>query len=90
MPISTLNESFNSLIVQLGSDTRRAQETAKTFETAVQTIEEHRQSISGVNMDEELSNLLSFQRAYEASARIITAVDEMMDMLINRTGIVGR
>jgi flagellar hook-associated protein 1 len=42
-----------------------------------------------VNMDEELSNLISQQRAYEASSRTITAVDEMMDTIINRMGRVG-
>ena len=44
----------------------------------------------GVNLDEELADLVSAQRAYEASARMISAVDQMLDTLINRTGIVGR
>jgi flagellar hook-associated protein 1 FlgK len=43
-----------------------------------------------VNTDEEMVGLLSYQRAYEASARVITAVDEALDVLINRTGMVGR
>jgi flagellar hook-associated protein 1 FlgK len=45
---------------------------------------------SGVNMDEEMTNMLSYQRAYEAAARLMTAMDEMLDVLINRTGLVGR
>ena len=48
------------------------------------------QSDSGVNIDEEMTNLLQFQRAYQASARLITTVDEMLDTLVNRTGTVGR
>jgi flagellar hook-associated protein 1 FlgK len=48
------------------------------------------QSDSGVNIDEEMTNLLQFQRAYQASARLITTVDEMFDTLVNRTGTVGR
>lgn len=47
-------------------------------------------SISSVDLDEEAVNLVTFQSAYQASARVITAVDEMLDVLINRTGVVGR
>ena len=43
-----------------------------------------------MNIDEEMTNLLQFQRAYQASARLITTVDEMLDTLVNRTGTVGR
>jgi flagellar hook-associated protein 1 FlgK len=45
---------------------------------------------SGVNLDEEMTNLLQYQRAYQAAARLITTVDEIFDTLVNRTGIVGR
>ncbi|HYY11696.1 MAG TPA: flagellar hook-associated protein FlgK [Kineosporiaceae bacterium] len=45
---------------------------------------------SGVNLDEEMTNMLQFQRAYQAAARLVTTVDEMFDTLVNRTGTVGR
>jgi flagellar hook-associated protein 1 FlgK len=45
---------------------------------------------STVDMDEENVNLLTFQHAYQGAARVMTAVDEMLDVLINRTGLVGR
>ena len=48
------------------------------------------ESDAGVNLDEEMTSMLLFQRAYEASARVITVVDEMLDVLVNRTGMVGR
>jgi flagellar hook-associated protein 1 FlgK len=48
------------------------------------------QSDSGVNIDEEMTNLLQYQRAYQASARLITTIDEVFDTLVNRTGTVGR
>jgi len=47
------------------------------------------QSDAGVNLDEEMTNMMLFQRAYQASARAITTADEIMDTLINRTGKVG-
>ncbi|MBL8930950.1 MAG: flagellar hook-associated protein FlgK [Kineosporiaceae bacterium] len=47
-------------------------------------------SDAGVNLDEEMTGMLLFQRAYQASARVISTIDEMLDTLINRTGTVGR
>ena len=51
----------------------------------VKHLDELRQSVAGVNVDEEMVNLVQYQRGYEAAARIIRAVDEMLDSLINRT-----
>jgi flagellar hook-associated protein 1 len=48
------------------------------------------QADSGVNLDEEMTNMLQYQRAYQAAARVVTTVDEMLDTLVNRTGMVGR
>ena len=48
------------------------------------------QSNSSVDGDEETINLLTYQTAYQAAARVLTAVDEALDLLINRTGLVGR
>jgi len=45
---------------------------------------------AGVNIDEEMVNMVQFQHAYDAAARFMTSVDEILDTLINRTGIVGR
>jgi flagellar hook-associated protein 1 FlgK len=49
-----------------------------------------RQSVIGVSLDEEMTNLVATQHAFEAASRVLTAVDEMLDTLINRTGTVGR
>jgi flagellar hook-associated protein 1 FlgK len=46
--------------------------------------------VSGVNIDEETVDIMAAQRAFQASARVITAVDEMLQTLIERTGLVGR
>jgi flagellar hook-associated protein 1 FlgK len=49
-----------------------------------------RDSASGVSIDEEMTNMLMYQRAYEGAARVMNAVDEMLDTLVNRVGTVGR
>ena len=48
-----------------------------------QMLTNQRNSVSGVNIDEEMTNLMQYQKAYEASAQIITAVNEMMQTVIN-------
>jgi flagellar hook-associated protein 1 FlgK len=47
-------------------------------------------SVSGVNIDEEAVDIYQYQRAYEAASRVMTALDELLDKLINSTGTVGR
>ena len=53
------------------------------------SVETAARASSGVSLDEEMTNLVRFQRAYQASARAMTTMDEMLDVLINRTGRVG-
>ena len=55
----------------------------------MENVQDRRQSISGVSLDEEMVQLISSQHAYSAAARMMTAVDEALDVLINRTGRVG-
>jgi flagellar hook-associated protein 1 FlgK len=58
--------------------------------TLIGQITNWRESAAGVNMDEEMSNMIRFQKGYSAASRVVTAIDEMLDKLINSTGTVGR
>jgi flagellar hook-associated protein 1 FlgK len=82
--------AYASLIATLGVDSRNAQDKVANQETLVQLLSRRREDVSGVSLDEEATNMIRFQRAYEAAARLMTAFDEMLDTLVNRTGIVGR
>ena len=53
-------------------------------------IDNQRQSVMGVNIDEEMMDIIKFQQAFNAMARYITTIDEMLDRIINGMGIVGR
>ena len=55
----------------------------------VAEVDAARESVAGVNIDEELTNMLSYQHAFAAAGRLVSAIDEMLDVLINRTGRVG-
>ncbi|MFN0073196.1 MAG: flagellar hook-associated protein FlgK [Chloroflexota bacterium] len=82
--------SYAALITTLGVDTRSTQDKATNQDALVQLLERRREDVSGISLDEEATNMVRFQRAYEAAARLMTAFDQMLDTLINRTGIVGR
>ena len=79
-----------SLVSRLGVDCRRADVTANNQKLIVDHLDRQRESVSGVSLDEEATRLIQYQRAYEAAARIVNAVDEMLNKLINDTGLVGR
>jgi flagellar hook-associated protein 1 FlgK len=74
---------------QFGSDVQSADNTDQTQQQLLTAIGNQRQSVSGVSLDEEMTNLVTFQRAYQASSRVMTTIDAMLDTLINHTGTVG-
>ena len=53
-------------------------------------MEQRRQSTSAVSLDEEMTNMIQFQHAYNASARMVTMIDEMLDKIVNGLGTGGR
>ncbi len=79
-----------TLIGQLGVDVQSAQRRADVQSKITTQVQSDRRAVIGVSLDEEMTNLVATQRAYEASARVMTAVDQMLDILISRTGVVGR
>jgi len=86
----TSETAYNSMVAALGSDTRTTRNEASTQDALVELLTRRRQSLSGVSLDEEATNLLRYQRAYEAAARVLSTYDEILDKLINGTGVVGR
>jgi len=80
------DHSYAGLVAQVGADVHTAQDNQSTGQAVVGAISNQRQSVSGVSLDEEMTNLISFQRGYEASARTMSMMDEMLNTLINHTG----
>ncbi|POH61450.1 flagellar hook-associated protein FlgK [Cryobacterium zongtaii] len=90
LPLASPNSVWSEFVTRLGVATgiELAQaSSANLSATAAVTLQ---LSNSSVDIDEENVNLLTFQHAYQGAARVMTAVDEMLDTLINRTGLVGR
>ncbi|MCP4354274.1 MAG: flagellar hook-associated protein FlgK [Proteobacteria bacterium] len=80
---STLTEYFVSITSSFASEVNANTQSQTFNETLFDDFSARVQSISGVNTDEEFSNMIVYQRSFEASSRIIKTIDEMMEMLIN-------
>jgi flagellar hook-associated protein 1 FlgK len=80
---------YKAFVSKVGGDLDEATRMQGNAQVLTDSVENRRQSVQGVSMDEEMSNLVRFQRAYQASARAMSTMDEMLDVLINRTGKVG-
>lgn len=83
------DSAYANLIGTLGADSSAARRSMQTSQALVDNAETRRQEVSGVAVDEEVTNMIRFQRGYQASSRVMTTVDELLDQLINRTGRVG-
>jgi flagellar hook-associated protein 1 FlgK len=85
----TSDKLYTAFVTRIGGDLKNAQRGEANANVLLNSIEDRRQSTSGVSMDEEMTNLVRFQRGYQASARMMSTMDQMLDTLINRTGAVG-
>ena len=82
----TFSQYFEALITDVGARGNLAEKGFKAAETIVHNLENIRKSISGVNIDEEFANLIKFQHGYNATAKVITTMDKMIETLILRLG----
>jgi flagellar hook-associated protein 1 FlgK len=87
---NSLDDSIRSLVSYVGEMTAASSSGARSQAAMTAAAENGRMQAHAVSIDEEMVNLITYQRAYEAAARVMTAVDESLDTLINRTGVVGR
>ena len=86
---ATIDDAYSAFVTQVGADSAAAKQTLSNSTALVQTMENQRQSVSGVSLNEEMARLLQYQRGFQASACALTAMDEMISQLISNTGKVG-
>lgn len=87
---ASFNEFYESFIAALGAQGQRTRTMADNQRALMNQIDAQRQSVMGVNIDEEMMDIIKFQQAFNAIARYVTTIDEMLDVIVNRMGIVGR
>jgi flagellar hook-associated protein 1 FlgK len=86
----TLGGAVQSLVSVLAAGTASAVSSAQSQTSLLQAMTSARQGAHGVSIDEEMTYMLEAQRAYQAAARVMTAVDQNLDTLVNHTGVAGR
>ncbi len=84
------DELWGRFVVRTGVEVNALDGRAAVAARVAASAQDALLSATGVDLDEEMTNLVMFQRAYEGAARVMTAVDQALDTLINRTGVVGR
>lgn len=86
----TINGMYQALVGDIASATAVTEREATAHTLSMQQLQAQQQQVSGVSLDEELTNMIKFQQAYNAAARVLTVMDEMLGQLIERTGLGGR
>jgi flagellar hook-associated protein 1 FlgK len=80
---ATALQSFNAMVADAGTAAQSANAQATQATSVMEQIESLRESVSGVNTDEEMIALMKFQRAYQAGLRVIETADAMLGELLN-------
>lgn len=86
----SINNYYSAMTSKLGSNSEDIDDKAKSQDDLITQITNWRSSTSGVDWNEELTNMIKFQQGYSACSRCLTTMDEMLDKLVNSTGTVGR
>ncbi|MFQ6039334.1 MAG: flagellar hook-associated protein FlgK [Candidatus Poribacteria bacterium] len=81
---ATLSDFYQSMIAELGAQSQNAAQFRDAQELVVSQIHQRRESVSGVSLDEEAIDLVNYQSAYQAAARYINAINELLDVVVNR------
>ena len=83
LPTSTFDDAANELVSQVGHDVQEAKTYQSHQTDMLAYLDNYRESVSGVNLDEEMVNLVKYQAAYNAAAKMITMGDDMLSTLMN-------
>lgn len=80
---NTVSDYLTDAVAKLGTEVNAATTTLKTSKQQLQALQQSRDSVSGVSLDEEMTNLIQYNHAYQANAKVISTVNELLDVVIN-------
>ena len=86
----TADDFIKSMLSSMAVDSLQSKRIYKTQEMIQKNIETKRNSISGVSLEEEMADMVRYQHVYVASSKMITTMDFIIDLTVNRLGLVGR
>lgn len=84
------DDFYRATVGRLGTEAAEAKRLKDSQAVLVQQIDNQRQNVSGVNLDEEMVDMIRYQHAFNAAARLVNVMDDMLDTVINRMGLAGR
>lgn len=88
--LESFNEYIGSVVAELGVESETAMKIKSNTDLMKKEIDGERERVKGVSLDEEMANMIKYQQAFNAAARVMTAVDDMISRVIDRLGMVGR
>lgn len=88
--IGNLEDYTKGIIADLAVESSHSSKMKEGQVILTNSLENKRLSVSGVSIDEEMTMMIQYLHSFNAASRMITAIDEQLDVLINRTGVVGR
>ena len=80
---TTIDKFYNGIIQKLGNETQEVIRNEKNQSKVLKEIDNLRLNVSGVSIDEEMVNLIQFQHSYNASAKVISTLDSLLDVVVN-------
>ncbi len=86
----TMDDYYRGMAAQLGIESQEATRMVDNQTLLQSQLDNKRQEVSGVSLDEEMTNMIKFQHSYNAAARVVTAMDEMIEIIVSKLGLVGR
>ncbi len=84
------DDFYRAAVGRLGTEAAEAKRLKDSQAVLVQQIDNQRQNVSGVNLDEEMVDMIRYQHAFNAAARLVNIMDDVLDTVINRMGLAGR
>jgi len=85
-----IDDYYRDLILSLGMEREASRSIADNQDFLIKSIDDKRKSLSQVSLDEEMTDMLKYQYSYVANSRVINTIDEMIETIVARVGIVGR
>ncbi len=86
----SVDDYYQAIILHMGNTGADAVRIADSQNKLVQSADAYRTSITGVSMDEEMTNMMKYKFAYDAASRALNVIDSMMETIVNKLGLVGR
>ncbi|HHX01620.1 MAG TPA: flagellar hook-associated protein FlgK [Firmicutes bacterium] len=87
---NTIGSYFNAIVSKIGVDALEGNSMVNNGDALINHLENMREAVSGVNLDEEMADMIRFQHAYAAAARMMTTMDQVLEIIVNRLGLFGR